>query len=827
MRRREALLLCLVVLLAVGRQAWAEDPAQDWPDSGLEVHTVPKPVQQAAAPYEPRVLLVPTPPSAFSIGLPDGLPSGEAEFEQGASVMAGSSDGTTRLGLTMRDDRDPWHWTCRSVAQRLDTRWQLGEISLSGSAGDFKRVTLGDTLVGLSPLLGDAVGLRGAYGHFARAGWDGMLFAGGDRPVLDLPVSHRLMAGGQLALPSLADHWTTRARWVAQQAPGGTQGITASLGEGGQLGPAQLLGEVAATAGTARPGFGWYAETRAPLGPLELRGRYLHQDAEMMVLRPQNESDTGGQDRYEASVLANLGHAWRANLSLSERRTNPTGAAGLPSLSERQALATLSYMPAGAVGGSLSVGRGGFVSTLAGRSFATTLDRVSSELDVPLALAPHCRLHADTWLTQDNAEASLLSSQLGLDTGHLAGTGWSGRELVVLAASNAPRLVHTIGWDKAMGAGAPDLGTRVFVDHPLAHALDPSTITGLDLQASAPIAGNGNLTTALYLNRSLAGAVFANVRVCYTMPFGGDATALPDVTQLGGQVLLAPGTRGVYASDLRVLLDGDQVAKVAADGRFHFQNVTPGRHVVALDTTRLPLAYAALAGAAGQPVDLREGQRDDHVRFVIGCACRLAGRVSDESGQGVQNVPVTLDGPVPQETWTGPDGRFLFDGLPGGRYEVGLAPAPTGTAYTWDDQRQTIVLAAGSPQKVALGFRVAANPAVVQRVLFTPQSAQADLAALLAADHGLPPAKASPAKPALYRVRRGDSLSAIAAHLLGRAARWPELYRLNRSRIGTDPELIPIGLELRLPARFQKRAPAPAGRQAEATASSRAWPRYP
>jgi nucleoid-associated protein YgaU len=49
-----------------------------------------------------------------------------------------------------------------------------------------------------------------------------------------------------------------------------------------------------------------------------------------------------------------------------------------------------------------------------------------------------------------------------------------------------------------------------------------------------------------------------------------------------------------------------------------------------------------------------------------------------------------------------------------------------------------------------------------------------------------------------YVVQPGDSLSKIAKELLGDAARWPEIFELNKDQI-KDPNLIHVGQELRLP----------------------------
>jgi LysM repeat protein len=60
--------------------------------------------------------------------------------------------------------------------------------------------------------------------------------------------------------------------------------------------------------------------------------------------------------------------------------------------------------------------------------------------------------------------------------------------------------------------------------------------------------------------------------------------------------------------------------------------------------------------------------------------------------------------------------------------------------------------------------------------------------------------KPAPSKPSgrTVTVRRGDTLSAIAARYLGRASRWPEIARLNGVR---DPRMLRVGQVLRLPAR--------------------------
>lgn len=73
----------------------------------------------------------------------------------------------------------------------------------------------------------------------------------------------------------------------------------------------------------------------------------------------------------------------------------------------------------------------------------------------------------------------------------------------------------------------------------------------------------------------------------------------------------------------------------------------------------------------------------------------------------------------------------------------------------------------------------------------------------------------SASQPATVTVGPGDSLSSFAQDRLGDADRWPEIYRLNRAVIGSDPDRIADGTVLRLPGHqvqqktVEKKTPAP------------------
>ncbi len=54
--------------------------------------------------------------------------------------------------------------------------------------------------------------------------------------------------------------------------------------------------------------------------------------------------------------------------------------------------------------------------------------------------------------------------------------------------------------------------------------------------------------------------------------------------------------------------------------------------------------------------------------------------------------------------------------------------------------------------------------------------------------------------PQVHKIVDGDNLGDLAARYLGSAARAMEIFQANRDVL-TDPELLPIGVELKIPAR--------------------------
>lgn len=60
-------------------------------------------------------------------------------------------------------------------------------------------------------------------------------------------------------------------------------------------------------------------------------------------------------------------------------------------------------------------------------------------------------------------------------------------------------------------------------------------------------------------------------------------------------------------------------------------------------------------------------------------------------------------------------------------------------------------------------------------------------------------ATSAKAKKQTYTVKRGDTLWGIAKKFLGNGSRWKEIYNLNKSIIGSNPNLIYVGQKFTIP----------------------------
>ncbi|MDX3192817.1 SdrD B-like domain-containing protein [Streptomyces sp. MN03-5084-2B] len=172
-----------------------------------------------------------------------------------------------------------------------------------------------------------------------------------------------------------------------------------------------------------------------------------------------------------------------------------------------------------------------------------------------------------------------------------------------------------------------------------------------------------------------------------------------------GNGLQDPGEPGV--PDVPVVLkdgDGKQVAatKTGPDGKYLFDNLSDGSYQVCFDRAKLPADYAdwqftkANAGDDAKDSDadpdtgctplvkLGPGARENltldaglvEPRNRVGDFVWIdtnGNGLQDAGEPGVPDVPVVLkdgDGKQVATTKTGPDGKYLFDGVPDGSYQV-------------------------------------------------------------------------------------------------------------------------------------------------------------
>lgn len=96
------------------------------------------------------------------------------------------------------------------------------------------------------------------------------------------------------------------------------------------------------------------------------------------------------------------------------------------------------------------------------------------------------------------------------------------------------------------------------------------------------------------------------------------------------------------------------------------------------------------------------------------------------------------------------------------------------------------------PNRLKVGMLVRIPPKPEGRAESTASSDKPAPSASTPAGQPLPAART-------YRVKAGDSLYVIAKDVLGDAARWGELFELNKQTLGNDPNRLKVGQTLTLP----------------------------
>lgn len=109
---------------------------------------------------------------------------------------------------------------------------------------------------------------------------------------------------------------------------------------------------------------------------------------------------------------------------------------------------------------------------------------------------------------------------------------------------------------------------------------------------------------------------------------------------------------------------GRRNLRTGSEGRFHFLDLPPGRHV-------LQVFVEGLETEVKVEFDLAEGEAKRDVEVVAGSGKMIRGRVLDPEGHGLEGADLLLQKPGDEtgaSAVSGPDGSFQFAGLGQGAY---------------------------------------------------------------------------------------------------------------------------------------------------------------
>jgi len=147
------------------------------------------------------------------------------------------------------------------------------------------------------------------------------------------------------------------------------------------------------------------------------------------------------------------------------------------------------------------------------------------------------------------------------------------------------------------------------------------------------------------------------------------ARVVPLVGTVEGVVSVSALAGRTPAAGIPVTLDQARVATTSADGRYRFDEVPEGEHVVALSATELPADYDP--GMPKSALLLVQPRRLVRTDFEVLPLVSLQGKVSGPDGAALDGIVIRLT-PGSRYTITSADGRFAIYNLREGDYELAV-----------------------------------------------------------------------------------------------------------------------------------------------------------
>jgi len=268
---------------------------------------------------------------------------------------------------------------------------------------------------------------------------------------------------------------------------------------------------------------------------------------------------------------------------------------------------------------------------------------------------------------------------------------------------------------------------------------------------TAQIARHVSLSLDVFVDRSPVQVVKVSpwmsrtmVRVVYTLPTGSARPASASATRspktprgsetIEGTVFVDWNSNGVQdpgeesVGGVRVVLDGDLHATADQNGRFRFQHIVAGPHLITLDVPTVPASFDPPA-STGYDVSLR---RNDVPKVTFGLLPlgdiegvvlqdTNGNGVIDESDQPVNGAVLVLDDGA--RTEVAQKGLFSFSGVRTGTHTVQLLleSLPDGAAVTGEPQVEVQVTREQRAPVTGFLIRLERRPEI--RKIFTPKKA--------------------------------------------------------------------------------------------------------